>query len=147
MKKKKFVYTVRRANLKERVHFLLTGKIPSYWKRILYDFSITMTQALKDPDFPLYKDNPELRKEFLNFFSTFRPTYKYMEKWIWRKWNLFPEDKKRNKSSDPDYFPDLSIEVTTFDGKDRTEEQRFNDIVEFYKENFGHKTKVLEKEI
>lgn len=111
MKKSKI--QIRRASLKERLHFLFTGEIPGYWQKANNDVRMTLVQALADPEFPFvkeHKDNEEMLKNVTDFLATTRFSYKTIEKYIFRQ-PLLPHEEKSLLSGlfietqNPDYFP------------------------------------------
>ena len=109
MKKSKI--QIRRAGLKERLHFLFTGEIPGYWQKANNDVRMTLVQALADPDFPFCKENkPETIKIIVDFLATSKFSYKTIEKYIFRI-PLLPHEEKSLLSGlfietqNPDYFP------------------------------------------
>ena len=111
MKKSKI--QIRRAGLKERLHFLFTGEIPGYWQKANNDVRMTLVQALADPEFPFVKehnDNDEMLKNVTDFLATTRFSYKTIEKYIFRQ-PLLPHEEKSLLSGlfietqSPDYFP------------------------------------------
>lgn len=109
MKKSKI--QIRRAGLKERLHFLFTGEIPGYWQKANNDVRMTLVQALADPDFPFCNENkPETIKIIIDFLATSKFSYKTIEKYIFRI-PLLPHEEKSLLSGlfietqNPDYFP------------------------------------------
>lgn len=110
MKKSKI--QIRRAGLKERLHFLFTGEIPSYWYKANMDVRMTLVQALADPEFSYCKENkdkPEMLKNVTDFLATTRFSYKSIEKYIFRQ-PILPHESKPlrrlfSSCKYPDYFP------------------------------------------
>ena len=112
MPNKKSTQNVRRAGLKERLHFLFTGEIPNYWYSANMDVRMTLVQALADPEFPFvkeHKDNEEMLKNVTDFLATTRFSYKSIEKYIFRQ-PILPHESKPlrrlfSSCKYPDYFP------------------------------------------
>lgn len=109
MKKSKI--QIRRAGIKEGLHFLFTGEIPGYWQKANNDVRMTLVQALAEPDFPFCKENePETIKIIVDFLATRKFSYKTIEKYIFRQ-PLLPHEQKSLVSGlfietqNPDYFP------------------------------------------
>lgn len=110
MKKSKI--QIRRAGIKERLHFLFTGEIPGYWQKANNDVRMTLVQALADPEFPFvkeHKDNEEMLKNVTDFLATTRFSYKSIEKYIFRQ-PILPHESKPlqrlfSSCKHPDYFP------------------------------------------
>lgn len=110
---KKANHKIRRASLKERLHFLFTGEIPNYWYKANMDVRITLLQALADPEFPYCKankDKPEMLKNIIDFLGITKFSYESIEKYVFRQPLLPYETKfslKRLFFNDPypDYFP------------------------------------------
>lgn len=108
---KKTKIKIRRASLKERLHFLFTGEIPGYWDKANSDVRTTLIQALADPDFPFCKENkPEKIDIIIDFLGTTKFSYKTIEKYIFRT-PLLPHEEKSLfsglfiETDHPDYFP------------------------------------------
>lgn len=109
MKKSKI--QIRRASLKERLHFLFTGEIPSYWYKANMDVRMTLIQALADPEFPYCKENkdkPEILKNISEFLATTKFSYQSVEKYVNMQRRFPHETKISSDNRYPDYFPKLS---------------------------------------
>ena len=106
MKKSKI--QIRRAGLKERLHFLFTGEIPSYWYKANMDVRMTLVQALADPEFPYCKknkDKPEMLKNVSEFLATTKFSYQSVEEYVNMQRRFPHEIKFSSENRFPDYFP------------------------------------------